>query len=93
MKKTDFTFPLIMATRKRPPVHYLPEVRKDEELDNLLVFGYQCKIFKDDERARVLDRGQHLIPWMGDSKIMIDRTVFCTKLWVKKVSICSDFQT
>uniref|UniRef100_S4RV83 Splicing factor SWAP n=1 Tax=Petromyzon marinus TaxID=7757 RepID=S4RV83_PETMA len=41
--------------------------------DELLVFGYACKVFRDDERARSLDRGVHLIPWMGDESIRMDR--------------------
>lgn len=43
--------------------------------DELLVFGYACKVFRDDERARSLDRGVHLIPWMGDESIRMDRSV------------------
>ncbi|XP_035383044.1 splicing factor, suppressor of white-apricot homolog isoform X2 [Electrophorus electricus] len=39
----------------------------------LLVFGYACKLFRDDERALYHEQGKHLIPWMGDKNIMIDR--------------------
>ncbi|XP_069612160.1 splicing factor, suppressor of white-apricot homolog isoform X3 [Ranitomeya imitator] len=39
----------------------------------LLVFGYACKLFRDDEKALYHEHGRHLIPWMGDSHIQIDR--------------------
>lgn len=41
----------------------------------LLVFGYACKLFRDDEKALKQEQGRHLIPWMGDASIMIDRSV------------------
>ena len=45
---------------------------KDDEPDysSLLVFGYGCKIFRDDERAVE----ENLIPWMG-TDLTIDRLV------------------
>ncbi|CAF3763277.1 unnamed protein product [Rotaria socialis] len=43
---------------------------KEEEL---IVFGYSCKLFRDDFSAKAIDRGQSLIPWNGDENVMIDR--------------------
>ena len=51
------------------------ELDKAKNIDSLLVFGYQSKVFRDDEKAMFIDRGQHLIPWMGDNSVMIDRSV------------------
>jgi hypothetical protein len=43
---------------------------KEEEI---IVFGYSCKLFRDDFFAKAIDRGQSLIPWNGDENVMIDR--------------------
>lgn len=43
---------------------------------DFLVFGYACKIFRDDNKAREIDQGKHLIPWMGDHSLKIDRLIF-----------------
>lgn len=45
----------------------------EDEKQTLLVFGYSCKLFKDDEKALFVDQGKHLIPWMGDETLKIDR--------------------
>ncbi|XP_029921127.1 splicing factor, suppressor of white-apricot homolog isoform X2 [Myripristis murdjan] len=49
------------------------DVSDSDKYAELLVFGYACKLFRDDERALFHEHGKHLIPWMGDKNIMIDR--------------------
>lgn len=48
---------------------------KTAAVAELLVFGYACKLFRDDGKALYHEQGRHLIPWMGDSNILIDRSV------------------
>ena len=43
--------------------------------EDLLVFGYACKQYRDDAKALLEDSGQLLIPWMGDTSLMVDRWV------------------
>lgn len=52
-----------------------PQHTPDAHLDDLLVFGYACKIFRDNERASEIDHGKHLIPWMTDNSLKIDRLI------------------
>nr|XP_018913320.1 PREDICTED: splicing factor, suppressor of white-apricot homolog [Bemisia tabaci] len=47
--------------------------KKNVPKEELLVFGYSCKLFRDDQRALLIDQGKHLIPWMGDESLKIDR--------------------
>uniref|UniRef100_A0A6P7H5D6 Splicing factor, suppressor of white-apricot homolog n=1 Tax=Diabrotica virgifera virgifera TaxID=50390 RepID=A0A6P7H5D6_DIAVI len=51
----------------------LRKTNQTENFDDLLVFGYACKLFRDDEKALFIDQGKHLIPWMGDDTLKIDR--------------------
>ncbi|XP_068190617.1 splicing factor, suppressor of white-apricot homolog isoform X2 [Antennarius striatus] len=57
--------------------HNNKPVKKDmsdsDKYADLLVFGYACKLFPDDEKALYHEQGKHLIPWMGDKSILIDR--------------------
>lgn len=48
---------------------------QENTLEDLFVFGYACKLFRDDAKAKSIDEGKHLIPWMGDDRHMIDRSV------------------
>ena len=43
--------------------------------DDLLVFGYACKLFEDNEKAAAFDPEKNLISWMGDESLRIDRSV------------------
>ncbi len=49
---------------------------KPKEDDQLLVFGYACKLFRDESKALLESSGQLLIPWMGDNSLMVDRYVW-----------------
>jgi Alternative splicing regulator len=50
------------------------QLAKEPETNNLLVFGYSCKIFRDDAKAWYLDQGKHLIQHPIED-IKIDRLV------------------
>ena len=41
--------------------------------EDILVFGYECKFFRDNETANKVNSGGTLIPWMGNKDLMIDR--------------------
>ena len=47
---------------------------KDKD-DELLIFGYACKLYRDDAKSLLESSGQLLIPWMGDNSLMVDRCV------------------
>jgi hypothetical protein len=55
----------------------LKKITKPETDNNLLVFGYSCKIFRDDAKAQFIDQGKHLIkhPLCPGDDIKIDRLV------------------
>ena len=54
-----------------------PEKRKGKgksaDNEELFIFGYACKLYRDDVKAVMEDSGQLLIPWMGDTSLMVDR--------------------
>ena len=49
-----------------------------EEEEDLLMFGYACKLYRDDAKALLENSGQLLIPWMGDHSLMVDRYIYIT---------------
>ena len=49
------------------------EQRENDDSEELFVFGYACKLFRDDDKVLLENSGQMLIPWMGDSSLMVDR--------------------
>lgn len=49
------------------------DIQSIDPNEKLFLFGYSCKIFRDDEKAKFIDQGKHLIPWMGDDTLKIDR--------------------
>ena len=61
-----------------------------EKHQDLLVFGYHCKLFRDDDRARAIDSGEHLIPWMGDGNLKIDRSVEPSGYPDSTMTICNN---
>lgn len=63
------------AAKKEPRQPGRKDGGDSDKFADLLVFGYACKLFRDDERALYHELGKHLIPWMGDKRIMIDRSV------------------
>ena len=45
--------------------------------DDLLVFGYSARLFRDDEQASLVDSGRHLVPCQDRDEVRIDRSVHC----------------
>lgn len=47
--------------------------QQESDDQELFVFGYACKLFRDDAKGLLESSGQMLIPWMGDGSLMVDR--------------------
>lgn len=63
-----FTYDASVTFRKK--THHQPT-----NFDDLLIIGYQSRVFEDDEKALFIDQGRHLINWMGNSALRIDRLI------------------
>lgn len=63
----------IKWTSNQSETGILRKSESKEKKEELFVFGYSCKLFKDDDKALHIDQGKHLIPWMGDETLKIDR--------------------
>jgi len=48
---------------------------REDEIQDIFIFGYECKLFRDDEVAKNVNSSSStfLIPWQGDSSLIIDR--------------------
>ncbi|KAJ3190297.1 hypothetical protein HDU85_000592 [Gaertneriomyces sp. JEL0708] len=70
-----------MSTRKRPRPHHTSRRERTRQnadsvdsLDDLLVFGYSCKLFRDDEIAAEVEQGHFLQPWRENPEaVYMDR--------------------
>lgn len=49
------------------------EDRERKRLEELVVMGYESHLFRNDRQAESVERGEHLIPWMGRTDLLIDR--------------------
>ncbi|XP_065201078.1 protein suppressor of white apricot [Planococcus citri] len=47
--------------------------KQDSKDEELFVFGYSCKVYEDYDKSLYVDQGKHLIPWLGDESLKIDR--------------------
>ncbi len=51
----------------------------------LMVFCYQCKLYRDDNKANMENDEELLIPWMGDRSLMVDRLAMQTDCLIMKL--------
>lgn len=60
----------------------LPTVLKQPQTstEDLLIIGYQSHLFRDDEKAQLIDQGTHLIGWMGEESLKIDRLILLSPI-------------
>lgn len=74
MFKPEPATPRQPKRRRRNSRHTRPKFGQDDYKD-LLVFGYEARVFRDDALAERVDRSEFLIPWRGelDGKLMMDR--------------------
>jgi len=72
LSKTSYKNRYNVGTSLQNQNHNLFDQNK-VDVDNLLVFGYACKLFPPDDNSKMIRKMNHLIPWNGCEELMIDR--------------------
>ncbi|KXS13967.1 hypothetical protein M427DRAFT_70885 [Gonapodya prolifera JEL478] len=70
--------------RKRRRVHRHNDNRSDADPASLIALGYGSRIFQNDETVSLIASGGYMVPWRGDSSLMVDRGLpprLCLAQW------------
>ncbi len=49
------------------------EEKQENLLKELVIVGYESQLFRNDKLSASMEKGSHLIPWMGNRDLLIDR--------------------
>jgi len=99
LSKTSYKNRYNVGSSLQNPSHNVFNQNK-VDVDNLLVFGYACKLFPPDDNSKMIRKMNHLIPWNGCKELMIDRydcrgslidlSDFATESWNKDYQISEE---